>query len=142
MDHHFGRFSKKRDLQSNWFSSENDLCSFFLAQELTNIKNCLGTIKDLSIGYQLPKRQNLCQIPYGFRSITKFSLEPVFRLSDSYSKSCFNLAVNREADTLVIANHFQLVKNLVGVQFVFYVSTPFLPGSEIKKKGSDVKKIV
>ena len=61
--HHFGRFSKKRDLQSNWFSSKIDLCSFFLAQEFTNIKNCLGTIKDLTIGYQSPKRQNLVSNP-------------------------------------------------------------------------------
>ena len=55
-------------------------------------------IEDLSIGSQLPKGQNLCQIPYGFRSIKKFILEPVFRLSDRKSKSCFNLAINREAD--------------------------------------------
>ena len=29
-------------------------------------------IEDLSIGYQLPKGQNLCQIPYGFRSVFFF----------------------------------------------------------------------
>ena len=70
------------------------------------MKNCLGTIEDLSIGNQLPIGQNLCQIPYGFRSIKKFILEPVFRFSNSISESCFNLAINREADTLVIADHF------------------------------------
>ena len=77
-----------------------------LAQEFANIKNCLGAIEDLSKGYQFPKGQNMCQIPYGFRSIKKFILEPLLRFSNIISKNCFKLAINWEADTLVIADHF------------------------------------
>ena len=44
--------SKKKDLQSNWFHAKLNFAVFFLAQEFTNIKNCLDTIKELSIGNQ------------------------------------------------------------------------------------------
>ena len=99
-------FQNKRISKETSFEAKLTFLVFFWPRRLLISKTALIMIEDLSIGYQLPKGQNLCQIPYGFRSIKKFILEPVFHFSNSISKSCFNLTKNRVVDTLVITDHF------------------------------------
>ena len=44
---------------------------------MTYIKNLLHKIKDLSIGYRLPKPHILCQNSYGIETIIKLILVPL-----------------------------------------------------------------
>ena len=69
---------------------------------MTNIKNFLSGIEDLCISYHLPRYHILCQRSYGIETIIKFLLEPFFSLSDSKSKTCFNLAINLAASISVL----------------------------------------
>ena len=124
----------------NWFWGKIDLSSFFPAQELTYIKIWLSTLKELPIGNHLPKRHNLCQNPYGLRTMLKFNLERFFLLPKSGSENCFKFTSNQGGANWVITTCSCWVKSLMGVIF----SPSCRPPSFLivkKKKGKFNKKV-
>ena len=100
------------DFQTRWiskvigFEAKLTFLVFFWPRNLLILKTVQVRLKIYLRAISCQKTRICVKPPYGFRSTKKFVLEPVFRLSDSKSKSCFNLAINREAGTLVIGDHF------------------------------------
>ena len=84
----------------------------------------IGTIKDLPIWFFWNKAIFVSQNSYGHTMVWRSISSDFFSTSRDSIESRSKLAINQIASRLVVSNHSDWSKSLMGT--VFYVSTPFL----------------